>query len=515
MDDTIRTANNKRIAKNSIILYVRLIIVMVCGLMISRIVLDALGASDYGLYTVVGGFVTIFTAITSSLAAATSRFITFELGRNDIEKLKNAFSISITVHIVLGLIILLLLETIGVWYLNYKMVIDPARITAANYALQFSIITLMFNLLNVPYNAALIAHEQMDFFAYVSIGEVLVKLGACLLLPFIPYDSLIVYSLMLMVISIIVRLVYMFYCGRHFEECRYTRRKDKEMLKDMLSFSGWNFIGASSGILKQQGNNVVLNYFFGTIVNAAYGLTSQVTVAVDSLSSGVLNAINPQIIKQYSVRNMEYMFRLVFLASRAAFYLIMLFAIPLWLNTDIVLGLWLKEVPDNTVLFLQISLAICLINTWSQPLITAMLATGDIKKYQIIVGGADILCLPLSYICLKLGMFPAAVYVVMLVISIVTLILRLIMLNNMIDLPWKSFLTQIVGRSTVVCGVSLGVSYLLCHAINFVGSPFITLVINTIVCVTITMVAIVLIDSNKGEREMALSYVQNLFKKKQ
>jgi O-antigen/teichoic acid export membrane protein len=289
------------IAKNSIILYIRLIIVMVCGLFTSRIVLEALGASDYGLYNVVGGFVTIFTVITSSLSAATSRFITFELGRNDMNRLISSFSMSVQVHIMLSFILFLLLETVGVWYLNYKMVIEPERLTAANYALQFSIVTLMFSLMNVPYNAVLIAHEQMDFYAYVSIGEVFVKLGACLALPYIHVDSLIVYSLMLMVISIIVRIVYMTYCGHHFEECKFTKKKDQKMLKDMLTFSGWNFIGASSGILKDQGNNLVLNYFFGTVVNAAYGLTNQVIGAVGNLSSGVFNAINPQIIKQYSI----------------------------------------------------------------------------------------------------------------------------------------------------------------------------------------------------------------------
>ena len=263
------SSNNKRIAKNSILLYIRLAIVMVGSLYISRVILDSLGISDYGLYNVVGGFVTIFTVVTSSLAAATSRFITFELGRNDIERLKTVFSLSVSIHIVLSFLIFIALETFGVWYLNNCMVISPDRLDAANLVLHFSVITLIFTLLNVPYNAALMAHEHMDFFAYASILEVLLKLVVSFVLPYLPYDPLIAYAFLIMTISLLMRILYTVYCKYRFDECTYRIRKDNLLLREMLVFSGWNFIGATSGILKRQGNNLVVNLFFGTVVNAA------------------------------------------------------------------------------------------------------------------------------------------------------------------------------------------------------------------------------------------------------
>ena len=506
--------NSKRILKNTLLLYFRMFVTMLVGLYTSRIVLDALGVDDYGLYNVVGGFVAVFTALTSSLAAATSRFITFELGKNNMDGLKKVFNISISIHILMALIIVILLETIGVWYLNNKMIIDPVRITAANYTLQFSIVTLVFSLFNVPFNAALIAHEQMDFYAYVSIFEVAAKLCVCVALPSIQFDSLIVYAFLLMIISVVVSVVYISYCRNHFEECRFTRLYDRNMLREMMSFTGWNFIGASSSIFKGQGTNIVLNYFFGTIVNAAYGLTMQVNGAINNLASGILNAINPQIIKQYSSHNMDYMFRLVFVGSRASFYMMMLIGIPLLLNTEMVLDLWLKEVPDHTIVFLQLTVLNCLLNTWSQPLITAMLATGDIKKYQLIVGGADILSVPLSYVFLRLGLYPEIVFIIILIISLATLALRIIMLKGMINLPWKNFLIQIVFKTTVVFIVSFILSYLLCGLLRFGNSSFFELLINTIICLSISVVLIAIIDTSKKEREIVLLYASKLLRKR-
>lgn len=500
--------NNKRILKNSILLYIRLAIVLVGNLYISRIVLDNLGTSDYGLYNVVGGFVMMFTIITSSLAAATSRYITFELGKNDSERLRTVFSISVSIHILLAVILFVLLESLGTWYLNSRMVIDTNRMVAANYVLQFSIVTLLFNILNIPYNAALMAHEHMDFYAYVSIFDVFFKLMICIALPYIYYDSLIVYAFLVMVVSVLVRVIYIWYCKRHFPECRYTIRNDREMLKGIFKFSGWNFIGATSGIMKRHGNNIVLNLFFGTVVNAAYSLSIQVTSAVSNFSAGILNAFSPQIIKQYSVKNMDYMFKLVFIGSRASFYLMMLVFIPVYLNVNDILSLWLKEVPPYTSIFLKISLITSMVETWSGPLITAMLATGDIKTYQLVVGGADIMCLPLSYIFLSLGMPPVWVFVVMLFISILTLNLRLIMLKRMINLPARTFLVKIVGRSGIICVVTLLASFFICSQITMKENVLYKVFIYSVICFCVSIVMIALFDTTRSERSFVLSFIR-------
>lgn len=500
--------NSKRIAKNTVLLYIRLAIVMVGGLYISRVILDNLGASDYGLYNVVGGFVMMFTIVTSSLATSTSRYITFELGKNDLERLRTVFSVSVSIHIILSTIIFVLLELLGVWYLNSKMVIDPNRIIAANYVLQFSIVSLIFSILNVPYNAAMMAHEHLDFYAYVSIFEVIIRLFICLSLPFLPFDSLIIYAFLIMVLSIIMRILYIWYCKRHFAECTYTIRKDREVLKGIFVFSGWNFIGASSGILKRHGNNLVLNLFFGTVINAAYGLSTQVTSAVLSFSSGVLNAVNPQIIKQYSMKNMDYMLKLVFNGSRASFYFMMLVFVPVFLNVDDILCLWLKEVPEYTSIFIKLSLVTSMVETWSGPLITAMLATGDIKTYQLVVGGSDILCLPLSYICLRAGLAPVWVFIVMLIISCVTLILRLIMLKRMINLPGKAFLSKIVVKSGLICVIALLTSYFICNQITMIDNVLLKVIYNSCICFIISILAVALFDTTKSERLFVLSFIQ-------
>lgn len=509
--------NNKRLAKNSLLLYVRLIFVMLGNLLISRIILDNLGASDYGLYNVVGGFVTFFTVLTSSFAAATSRFLTFELGKNNIENLKNVFNISIQIHIILGVIIAILLETLGIWYLNNKMNIEPDRLVAANYVLQFSIITLLFTLFNVPYNAALMAHEQMDVYAYLSILDVALKLFACIMIPLIPYDGLIVYGFLLMVFSIIVRIAYVFYCRYHYEECKICKRHDRNQLKTMLIFTGWNFIGASSGIIKYHGTNLVLNYFFGTIVNAAYGLSSQVSSALNAFSSGIVSALNPQIIKQYSEKNMDYMFRLIFVGSRASFYMMMLVAVPLFLNTDFVIDLWLKDIPENTVSFVKILIIITLINMWSQPLITAMLASGDIKKYQILVGGTELLCVPLSYILISFGLPPIAVFWVMLLICVVTLIIRVVMLKGMIGLPARNFMINIVGRSSVVCIISCILAYMINYVLNVFfadGSELFNFLISSILSVVISLLMIILLDTTNSERSIMVSFINKKLNRK-
>ena len=309
---TNSSSNNKRIAKNTLLLYIRMLFLMVVSLYTSRVVLNALGVEDFGIYNVVGGVVAMFSMLSGSLSAAITRFITYELGTGNKENLKKIFSSSVTIQIGLAVLIALLAEAVGVWFLNVKMNIPDARMVAANWVFQFSILTFAINLISVPYNASIIAHERMSAFAYISILEAIGKLAIAFLITVSPMDRLIFYSLLMCAVALLVRLVYGYYCKKHFEECTYHFLWDKELLKRMFGFAGWNFIGASSAVLRDQGGNVVINLFCGPVVNAARGIASQVNTAVHGFVSNFMTALNPQITKSYASGNRDYMMTLIF-----------------------------------------------------------------------------------------------------------------------------------------------------------------------------------------------------------
>ena len=316
--DTIQS-NNKRIAKNTLLLYLRMLFLMAVSLYTSRVVLSALGVEDFGIYNVVGGVVTMFSMLSGSLSAAISRFITFELGKGNLPKLKRIFSSSVTIQIILSAIIILLIETVGVWFLNAKMVIPEVRVEAANWVLQFSAITFVINLISIPYNAAIIAHERMSAFAYISILEALGKLVIAYLITVSPIDRLVFYAILMCAVALMVRLTYGRYCKKHFEECTYHFVFDFALLKRMSGFAGWNFIGASSAVLRDQGGNLVINLFCGPAVNAARGIAFQVNAAINGFVVNFMTALNPQITKQYAMGNRDYMMNLIFKGARFSF----------------------------------------------------------------------------------------------------------------------------------------------------------------------------------------------------
>ena len=338
MSDT--STNNKRIAKNTLLLYVRMLFMMAVSLYTSRVILNALGVEDYGIYNVVGGVVAMFSIISGSLSAAISRFITFELGKGDIDKLKKTFSAAVTIQLLLSLIIVILIESVGVWFLNFKMTIPSDRMAAANWVLQFSIVTFVINLVSVPYNATIIAHERMSAFAYISILEAVGKLAIAFLIMVSPIDRLVFYAILMCGVAVIVRLTYGYYCKRHFSECRYSFRWDKEILVKMFGFAGWNFIGASSAILRDQGGNIVINLFYGPAVNAARGIAMQVNGAVTGFVSNFMTALNPQITKSYAAGDRAYMMTLIYQGARLSFYMLLLLSLPVFLNTHYILVIW-------------------------------------------------------------------------------------------------------------------------------------------------------------------------------
>lgn len=497
--------NSKRMAKNTLLLYVRMLFMMAVSLYTSRVVLQTLGVEDFGIYNVVGGVVAMFSVISGSLSAAISRFITYELGKGNKDKLTKIFSSSVTIQLVLGLIILILAEAIGVWFLNAKMTIPTDRMYAANWVFRLSILTFIINLISVPYNAAIIAHEKMSAFAYISILEVVAKLVIVYMLLWSPFDKLIFYAILMASVALIIRFVYGYYCKRHFEECTYHFIFDKELLKKMFSFAGWNFIGAASSVLRDQGGNIVINLFCGPAVNAARGIAYQVNTAIHGFVSNFMIALNPQITKSYAAGDKEYMMTLIYQGARLSFYILLVLSLPVIINAHYILTLWLKIVPEHTTLFVQLVLIFAMSESISNPLITAMLATGNIRNYQIIVGGLQMMNLPLSYILLRNGCIPETVFIVAICISQSCLIARLYMLKSMICLSIKNYLRKVYFNVIIVSVISTLLSYIITNILN---KTFINFILSSIICILLTLMSIFYVGCNNYERKFILSCIR-------
>ena len=509
------TNNNRRIAKNTLFLYFRMILVMGANLYISRIILVALGVNDYGIYSVVGGMVTLFSLISGSLSAAIARFLTFELGTKDKEKLKIIFSTSLSIQLCLSVIIIFLCGTVGYWFLNTKMNIIPERISAANIVLLCSTLTFAVNLISVPYNALIIAHEKMSAFAYVSIIEVALKFGVSFLILFITNDRLVIYAILIFMISLIIRFLYGLYCGRHFEECHVRLTFYPKIFKDMSRFAGWNFIGAASGVLRNQGNNIILNLFWGTVVNSAYAISMQVCNAISQLADNFMVSVNPQITKYYAQSKFLEMSKLIFHSSRLSFFLTWMLASVLLLNTSYVVHLWLKEVPEYTIVFIQLILIFMLIESISITIITAMLATGNIKNYQIVVGGLQLLNLPISYIMLYSGFGPISPLVITICISFVCLIARMIMIKRIVPIDILDFFRLVCLKSLLVCIVSLSIPLLVKFLALSVDMSLYKFIWESLIVLMWTGITIFFVGCDKNEKQFIMDRVKAGLKKLQ
>lgn len=492
------TENNKRIARNTLLLYFRMLFLMIISLYTSRIVLNALGVEDFGIYNVAGGVVAMFSILSGSLSAAISRFITYELGKNNVLKLKTIFSSAITIQIGLGIVIAFFAETIGIWFLNTQMNIPIERMTAANWVLQFSIITFIINLISVPYNAVIIAHEKMSAFAYISIFETIGKLLIAYLITISPIDKLIFYAILMCGVAIAIRLLYGYYCKRHFDECRFHFIWNKQIFQQIFSFAGWNFIGASSAVLRDHGGNIIINLFCGPTVNAARGIAFQVNNAIQGFVSNFMTALNPQITKSYAAKNYTYMMTLIFQGARLSFYMLLLLSLPIIINTHYLLTLWLNTVPEHTVLFVRLVLIFAMSESISGPLITAMLATGNIRNYQIIVGGLQMLNLPTSYILLSLGAIPETVLIVAVLISQCCLMARLYMLKKMIKLKIKDYLKKVYFNIITVSIIAIILPICMQERL---AENFINFLLSSLICMLCTYLSIYYIGCSYEERK--------------
>lgn len=492
------SANNKRIAKNTLLLYVRTLFIMLVTLYTSRVVLNTLGVTDYGIYNVVGGVVAMFSVISGSLSSSISRFITYELGHGDFEKLKRIFSTSVTIQIGISLVILVLAELFGVWFLNTKMNIPVERLTAANWVLQCSLLSFIINLISVPYNACIIAHEKMSAFAYISILEAVLKLAVVYMLLISPYDKLSTYAVLLVMVALLIRLTYGQYCKRHFEESRYKFVYDKPLIKEMTSFAGWSFFGNGAYMLNVQGVDMLINIFFGVTLNAARGVTTQMQNAVMQFVNNFTVAVNPQITKSYAAGEREYMNKLVCRGARFSYFLLFLFVVPIVCEADYILRLWLKLVPEYAPTFLRLTLFGSLMMLLGNSMLTAISATGNIKRYQLWVTIVGCLVFPLTWVAFKLGFPPQATYVIFIAIYFLLVFVRLYIAKGLLKFPVRLYLTDVILRIFMVTSISFILPIVvICN----IEEGFLRLCLTCIVALFSTALAIWLLGLQTSERQ--------------
>ena len=508
------TEANKRIAKNTMLLYIRMGVMMIISFFTARITLEALGVVDYGINNVVGGLVSMFSLISSSLSSSVSRFMTFGLGKGDKKELNTIFSTSVNIHIILAIIVVIAIETIGIWFLNNKMVIPFERLTAAHWVLQSSTVLFVVGLLSVPYNAAIIAHERMDVYAYFTLFDAFARLAIIFAIKYYGGDKLILLAVISLIPPLIKQFYYWHYSKRNFEECTYHAIWDKRVFKEMFGFAGWNFIGSTAGLTKDQGVNIAINMFTGPAVNAARGIAMQINGIIGQFIGNFLVAINPQIIKEYAAGNLKRMHSLIFKSTRFSYYLFLFLSIPILLEVETILYIWLGQVPEHTVLFTRLVIILSLAEIISNALIRSQEATGNIRNYQIVVGGLLLTNFPISYILLKMGYFPEITVVVAIIISQICLAARLAFLKHMIKLPVAVFLRDVYCNVIIVSAIAFVIPFL-CHL--YIGNQILRLIVVSMISVITSGLAIYFVGCDKNEQILAKRYIckiKNKFLKK-
>lgn len=504
------TSSNKLIAKNTILLYLRTLLILVVSLYTSRVVLNTLGVDDYGIYQAVGGVVAMFSVISGALSNSISRFITFSLGKGDKETLNKIFVTSINIQVIISIIVLLLCEIVGVWFLNCKMNIPLERIVAANWVLQCSLITFVVGLISTPYNACIIAHEHMSAFAYVSILDAVLKLVIIYALCISPYDKLITYSILLVVVSLIIRLIYGFYCGKHFEECKYRIAFDKDLFKEMAGFAGWNFFTNAAYIFNTQGVSILVNMYFGVALNAARGIAAQVDGTLKQFIENFTMAVNPQITKSYAAGETERFNYLICKGARFSFFLLLIFFLPLLFETKLILTLWLKIVPEYTVVFVRLALIGSLVTCLGTTGYTACMATGSIKKYVLWITLLGSMVFVFTWLAYWLGFSVVATYWIYIIVYIIVQAARLMLMKQMLNFQPKIWLEGVLGEIWLPTLFSLVLPFVI---IYFFPENYIRLFVNVVVSILSSCAFIYLLGLTKGERITIKNVALNYYKK--
>lgn len=501
------TTNNKRIAKNTIILYLRTILILCVGLFTSRIVLNMLGIEDYGLYNVVGGFVAFFAFLNGAMSTATQRFITFELACGDLKRQRAIFSTAIIIHFSLAILITFFAETIGLWFVYHKLIIPENRFIAALWVYQLSVASMFISIISIPYNALIIAHEKMSAFAYISILDAVLKLVIVYFLTIVSWDRLIFYAVLLFLVGCLDRIIYGMYCSRYFDSAKFKWTFDKRLFKEMTNIAGWNLFGNMAGIFYTQGLNVLLNMFFGPTVNAARGIAVTVQGVVSGFVSNFQIALNPQITKSYAVGNFNRMHSLIFTSSKFSFFMLFLIVLPIMIEAQKILALWLKIVPEHTIWFMRFTLCIMLIETLANPLMVSSQAVGRVKVYQSVVGGLLLLILPIAYIVLKSDGNPESVFIVHLLIAIVAQCFRIIIVVRMIQMSLCAYLRRVVLPVISVFVISIIPSVAFFRMVPETLWSFLLVILVTIL---LTSIVIVIFGLTAIERLIIVDKVKSL-----
>ncbi len=454
------TPNSKRIAKNTLLLYFRMLIQMVVSLYTSRVVLSTLGVENFGIYNVVGGVVTILAFLNNSMSLSVQRYLSFEMGSKGTERLKKIFNIALYTHLMIAFIVLVLGETVGLWFVENCLNLPAERMGAVFWVYQFSVLTCLVSIIQVPYNAVIISNERMEIYAYVSIAEVFLRLAIVYLLYIGDYDKLILYAILTFSVSVFVVSFYVFYCRKKFNEAKVARIWDSTLFKELLSFAGWSSLGEIAWTCVLQGVNIVLNVFFGPIVNTARAIALQVNTAITRFVSNFQVAVNPQIIKKYAAEDRTGMMNLLFRSTCLSYYMMLFLSLPILFEARQVLSLWLGGVPDYTVSFCRLMIINSLIDMISNLLTTVVKAHGKIKKYQLIVSFLLMMNLPASYVCFSLGAVPEVSLYIYGIISVILMWARLYLLNKMVGLSINLFFHKVFVDIFMVTALALIVPFL-------------------------------------------------------
>lgn len=500
---------NRRIAKNTIYLYFRTAITMLIALYTSRIVLKELGVSDFGIYNVIGGTVAMLTALSATLSGATQRFITYAIGKGDSEYLKRIFTVSLRIHFLLAVVLLILAETAGLWFVNYKMNIPNGREFAANAVFHLSVFSFLINIIALPFNSAVIAYERFRFYALVDISRSILKLILVLCIAFLPFDNLITYGGIELLIMIAYFIAYLAYVRFKLTDCTRTNEINSSLYKEVLSFTGWSFLGTASSIIYTQGSNLLLNIFWGVLLNAAIGVTNQVSGAVTSFVSNFTLAVNPQITKTYAANEFNRTNGLIFFGSKIAAFLLLVVGYPIIVNIEYILSIWLVEVPDYTVTFIRLALFSALINAFNNPFNCLMYATGDIKIYQITCVIINVGCVFLLYYAFSIHLHPSIIFYILILQGPLKTATMLFLSKKATGFPIKQFLCSVYFR-IILIGCIIILTLFVKNAFPHQMNLFILLV-ESFIYVILMILFIYIWGLNSNERTVVISYIKEKY----
>lgn len=503
---TIQSNSNKVIAKNTILLYIRTVFTMLITLYTSRIILNTLGVEDYGVYSAVGGFVAMFGVISGALSNAISRNITYEIGKGDKKKVNIVFCTSVNIQIIISLIVFISCEFVGYWFLNNKMNVPENRLLAANWVLHCTLFSFVMSLLSVPYNAIIIAYEKMTAYAYISILEAVLKLGIVYILILSLYDKLILYSILLLLVSILIRLIYGKYCTMTFETAKYRIVFERRLFIDMISFAGWNFFSNAAYILNSQGVSLLMNTYFGVLMNSARGIATQVDGAVSQFVNNFTVAINPQITKSYAQNDASRLYLLICKGAKFSYFMLLFFAVPIIYETDYILELWLGIVPNHTSNFIRLAMLGALVSTLGNSGYTACMATGNIKRYSIWITSIACLVFVLTYIAYFLGAVAESTYIIYILVYIIIQIVRLCLMKYLINFPIGLFVKNVILYIFAPTVISLSLPSLF---YNLMEASFYRLLLNTSIIMIITLISVYCLGLDSNERFIVKRKVQN------